>query len=406
MDTAIRDYDGFAPKIDSEHQHGNLLQNSRNELKLTSESNDSFRAITPTDYRTNNNDIRSSTPDSCDLWNMCENWRGLASKESKEIDEPKESPAKKKSKTTYLDKCPEWQFTKDSLIPRLPIFKNGSFCQPVCMGKYKLNVKRTCAFDSLFQILMSSIASNAEYRKKLSESTNQTMKLALKVLHGKKLLTMNCYKERAEILNSIGLFRNAVKLFTRTIKQLDTECNVAHLAEYLFVDIPSYKIKGSCLCGHNFSNSKVFLSINVDVREGFDLMQKAIDDGQIMKRTCKQCKSIINEEVEYGPHVIIDTSVLTDDTYTTRKTNICYTHNLESIAKTVEIKNNNNIVDQYLLTGLVHWSPGHYVAYVKTSTHWYLEYNDLSPACQSVNPQKEIKPHLIFYTRSTTENSH
>jgi len=61
----------------------------------------------PTDYRTNNNDVRASTVDSCNLWNMCKNWRRLTIKKSKEIAEPKKSQAKKKSKATYLDKYPD-----------------------------------------------------------------------------------------------------------------------------------------------------------------------------------------------------------------------------------------------------------------------------------------------------------
>lgn len=396
-DTDIRNYDDFISEINSEHR--NLLQSSRNESKLTSESN----TILSTNCRITNNDVSSSTSDACDLWNTCENWRGLTAKESIKTAEPKKSPPKKKSKPTYLEKCPEWQFVKDSLTSKLPIFKNGSFCKPVSIGKYKLNVKCTCAFDSLFQVIMSSIASNTEYHEKLSKSTNQMIRLALKVLHDKKL-TMDCYKERAEILSSIGLFKCAVKWFTRTIKQLNAECNVSHLAEYLFVDIPSCKIKGSCLCGYNFNNSKVILSVNVDVLlcEGFGLMQKAIDNGQIMKRTCKLCKSNISDKVEYGSHVIIDTCVLTDNTYTVRNTEI--RHDLDSIAKTIEIKNKNNIVNRYLLTGLVHWSPGHYIAYVKSGMYWH-EYNDVGPVCRSVNPRTEIKPHLIFYTLSISEIS-
>ncbi|KMQ93232.1 kda protein in nof-fb transposable element [Lasius niger] len=103
-------------------------------------------------------DIQSSTVNDCNIWNTCEDWRGKAEKKSKNIAEPKESPIKKRAKPSYLDTCPEWEYIKDTKVCKLPVLKNGLFCDSIIMGKFRLNVKNTCAFDSPFQVIMSAMA--------------------------------------------------------------------------------------------------------------------------------------------------------------------------------------------------------------------------------------------------------
>lgn len=141
------------------------------------------------------------------------------------------------------------------------------------MEKYRLNLPKTCAFDSLFQVVMSAIASNSVYYESLEKSTNQTILLALKILKDKKELTVASYKQRADILSGLGLFK--IETFTRTIKRIDCECNVVHLAQYLYSDIPSHKTKILCPCGYNFNTQNVTLSVDVNslLCQGFSFMQ-------------------------------------------------------------------------------------------------------------------------------------
>lgn len=177
---------------------------------------------------------------------------------------------------------------------------------------------------------------------------------------------------------------------------MDTECNVAHLTQYVLGDIPSYKTKVFCQCGNNFDTQSITLSINVDLIlcHGFGFMQQAINDGHKTKRTCRKCRTLIEDEIEYGPHIIVDTSIVTDDRYTNRNKNLRYT--LESITKIVEIKDK-----MYSLAGVVNWSAGHYIGYTQSGMYWHWhEYNDVEPSRESVNPSKTIQPHLILYVFS------
>lgn len=169
---------------------------------------------------------------------------------------------------------------------------------------------------------------------------------------------------------------------------------VVYLAQYLCSDIPSYKTKVFCPCGYNFNTQNVTLSVDVDLLlcQGFNFMQQATDNSCTMQQTCRNCRKSIEDEIEYGPHVIIDTTVLTDHRYTTRNKNLH--HILDSIAKIVKIKNRT-----YSLAGLVSWSPGHYIGYAKVGIYWH-EYDDIGPTRETVNPNKVVQPHLILYTFS------
>lgn len=157
-------------------EHGELKwteNSSKNVSNLINETNAEDSLIS--DLFMGDKDIQSSAANDCNIWNTCEDWRGKAEKESKRIAEPKESPIKKRAKPLHLDTCPEWEYIKDTKVSRLPAFKNDLFCEPVIMGKLRLNLQKTCAFDSLFQVIMSAMASNRVYCKILEKSTNQTI---------------------------------------------------------------------------------------------------------------------------------------------------------------------------------------------------------------------------------------
>lgn len=226
----------------------------------------------------------------------------------------------------------------------------------------------------------------------LQKCTSRTIELALNVLENKKTLTTSCYKERADILAKLGLFK--IESFSKTIKRLDTECNVVHLAQYLLVEEPSISTNVKCICGNSFTTNNVTIPINVDVvlNKGFGFMQEAIQEGQTKGRICRKCKRGIEDVVVYGPHVIIDTTILTDDRYPKNRN---LSHTLDSICKIVEIEN-----IRFSLAGLVHWSPGHYIAYTKSGMYWH-EYNDIGASRKSVHFNTIVRPHLIMYVCST-----
>lgn len=332
-----------------------------------------------------------------DVWNVCENWHGLTGS-SNTVECSQQNVPKKRIKASYLDKCSEWDFIKNSKSSfNLPLIINGSKCKPVKQGKLIINIQETCAFDSILQLVVSGIVTHATYRNAISLSSNDIFQLAKSILEHGRLLSIH-YNQRASILQNLSLFNDALTTYTRGIKRLNANCNAAHLAEYLFNNEPSCIYNKFCSCNVVNIRQTITCSINVDIllQEGLQYMQKAIDDAKDLKSKCRTCNASAEYNITYGKHIIIDTSVFTDDKYTNRRLDI--RHDLNSLAKTIVLNNIN-----YILVGVVNYTQyndknGHYSAFAFAGTRWY-EYDDLQKKRMIAKSTQVINPHMILYVR-------
>lgn len=189
------------------------------------------------------------------------------------------------------------------------------------------------------------------------------------------------------------------------MSSLNSNCNAAHLTEHLFQNIPSCTTSYNCNnCSHSYSRASPICNINVDVilKNGLNNMQQAINDNIIARKetTCSNCKKRINRTISYGSHLIIGTSIFSDDNYMHAQ-NIEVKHNdpLDNITKFVVIDDNC-----YSLSGIISYikygsgfSNGHYVAFTYTGTNWY-KY-DMTSKRSAVTANEEICPHVIIYVK-------
>lgn len=97
------------------------------------------------------------------------------------------------------------------------------------------------------------------------------------------------YVERASILENLPLFRDATTKYTRKIRRLNANCNVAHLSEYLFKNEPSYVVTKFCTCGSTNSQASTICNINIDIllQEELQYIQRAIEDVQMLRSKCR-----------------------------------------------------------------------------------------------------------------------
>lgn len=305
--------------------------------------------------------------------NICENWRGFAH----ESPEMQCVASKQRRKPSYLDKCPEWEYIKSTRNQSIPLIRNGNVSKSIIINEKVINVHQTCAFDAILHLVASSISTIKCYEQNIKLSSNRTVHLAFSILQNGKI-TQQHYKERANILLHLPLFRDAITTYTRQISKLNTTCNVSHLLSYLFTDIPSCKITTNCPCTSSKTRQLVELNINIDILlcKGLQYMQDAINDTLAITPKCRKCFERVEENYEYGPHLFIDTTIFSDNRYTKRNTTI--TNSLSTIATTIELKST-----KYILTGLINYenlsdnaSSGHYITYSRCGPHWY-EYDDL-----------------------------
>lgn len=376
----------------------NGLEKSREAKDPTFVTQDSSRdsSLVSTIYPIRNECVGDENIPAQNECNVRETWGGL--EKNVRTTDNDEVPNPKRAKPSYLDKCPEWDYIKDSRVGRVPILKNGNTSGPVNMGDYQMNIRNTCAFDSMLQVVLSGVLGNRMYREKTNSSESPLLKLAHNIIDDKKL-TAKHLKLRAEVLRDTAIFQ--IHKYTRKIKSLDAKCNAAHLSQILLRTEPSSSYSINCCCGYTNSKTSALLNININIimRGGFQYMQHAIDEELKINRTCYNCREPVDNRTEHGSHLIVDTSVLTDKGYVIQSTTAH--HTLGSIATTVTIREKS-----YILIGVIDFNENreHYVAYAPAGAYWYL-YDDLLPTRKSVNPTTKITPHVIVYAIcSDTDN--
>jgi len=102
-----------------------------------------------------------------------------------------------------------------------------------------MTVQETCAFT--FATRCKWNRKNEAYRNAVESSSDSIIRLAISLLEDGRILSKH-YNERASILQSLILFHDSIKSYTRNIRRLNTNCNVAHLAGYLFLNEPLFLI--------------------------------------------------------------------------------------------------------------------------------------------------------------------
>ncbi|EZA52146.1 hypothetical protein X777_08658 [Ooceraea biroi] len=252
-----------------------------------------------------------SISDTLNPLNFQEKGMGLINKNNKKCNDIK--------KKSYLDKCPEWDSIESVNAVFIPVMKNGNLCQPVKLQGKTIMIRNTCAFDALLHISAHMIGVDAQYKQVIHDTDDRLMQLASKIVSGGKI-TKNEYTERAYILTNLSLFQECK--YNRRFHSLDAMCNAAHLAEYTFVSFPSLHRKKTCTnCKYSNEKSYTAISINVDIvlNQGFQHIQDVIEDiirhNKTSKQTCIQCYNLCDITETYGPHIIIDTSILSDKNY-------------------------------------------------------------------------------------------
>lgn len=246
--------------------------------------------------------------------------------------------------------------------------KNGNLYQPVKLQGENIMIRNTCAFDALLHITIHMIDMHNEYKQHLQTIDDRFLQLALKIA-SKGKVTKNEYAERASFLIETLLFQSAK--YTRRFNSLDAMCNAAHLAEFTFASLLSFTRNKTCtVC--NYSNERKFtaISINVDIllNRGLENIQEVLNDTITLKQACVKCNNLCDISENYGPQIIIDTSILTDTNYLKTTEANLNTYNLDSIAKTIIINNN-----KYVLRGVINFLTNmrHYVVLLFTGPYEY-----------------------------------
>jgi len=120
------------------------------------------------------------------------------------------------------------------------------------------------------------------------------------------------------------------------------------------------------------------------IEKGLGTVQETIDDTKLNDKECvikrNQCNNDIKRSCEYGPHVFLDTSLVTDPYY---KPATHFESTLDSITKLIYLDDQRytlcdiiNYVSYAKVNSKENLRQDHYVAIAFTGMHWY-KYDDL-----------------------------
>lgn len=126
---------------------------------------------------------------------------------------------------------------------KIPIMKNGN---DITLKSLKINndnytVVNTCAFDSIFQILLAAGHDLSHIFTYMEETIEINLFFKLIIYTVKNGINLNIYKLRAEILLNIFPASDVAGC-----KYIDCETNVGYLASILFKETPSFKEMSQC----------------------------------------------------------------------------------------------------------------------------------------------------------------
>lgn len=110
------------------------FEQKENDIFITNSINNTTESLNDSTNYKNNIDSKEGSSDCSDnhIWNISENWQGLVrSNDIKNEQEDLKPAATIRSKPSYLNKCPEWDYLKNTKSLNLPMIINGSKCKPV-----------------------------------------------------------------------------------------------------------------------------------------------------------------------------------------------------------------------------------------------------------------------------------
>ena len=336
--------------------------------------------------------------------NHMENWRGLAV-----------PPKKRKS---YLTPCPEWLHVdtapKKQKI-QIGLLPNGNLTKPIKVDKAQVRLSNTCAFDSFCQCLCCAFCDREHFRIYIRSHQENTEIFNLVTSLVTKGINHDAYRQRAKILLNIFSY----KVLKSGAKQVDSECNTAHIITRLMNHAPSLVTEiqcsnSDCIRGLSFRRPVPLAPVAGGIleREGIQGLQAALVEGVELQPS--MCLRPLKKTKATEPSMAVDPSML--ESPCNGEVNHSYstgaalwveiaaecTYRLQDFPMHITIGN-----EQFLLRGIVAFIPGpyreamgHYVAYCRRTFSAWERYDDLSKGV-STAPEKQ---NVLCSTQKSSKN--
>lgn len=311
-----------------------------------------------------------------------ENWRGLGVSKTA------------RPRRSYLEPQKEWRYLdlndNRNCIP-IGFLRNGSssHLKPIKINKVNYTIINTCAFDSLMQILTTSLCDHEKLNdNSIFGQNNNIHQIIMKLSSGK--VDRSIYGLRAKILSDIFEGKKVCNITT-----ISSVCTMRELLtklmnhQYLSWSKTEKSVCLKCNDSDEFSTACVSIS-------GIEIEGKLNDiitqDQLLMCTTCKT-KTRRNEVMLNNNYLFLEWLTSSGEDNTSK---------LSSVPSTISVGNK-----KYHLRGIVeNFNPsnakvGHFVAYAKRLHGKWEIYNDLKDKVDNLcNPDKIVVCTLLIFLAS------
>lgn len=299
----------------------------------------------------------------------------------------------------YLNPCPDIEIIHNRPTKKRStnILQNGITVAPVWINKKLIQIKNTCPFDSLAEILSSAYAENAFYRTAIDSIIEHCPTTKIVKQYAKNGPTADVYKERALLLSTIFETKNSSLL---------CEGNITNLIHNLLQSLPSATQTASCKCG---LENKYFVTIELDMNDAMSCninlgLQKYIANFfSTKKTTCKICSDIKILERSPDIHLIFDFEFALNKNFHKQ-----FTKNARETISLAELPTKIFVLKKtYILSGAIEHIQtirselGHYVAHCRRVNDTWEIRDDMTKDLKIslCSKKKERKICIVFYTK-------
>ncbi|CAH2100257.1 unnamed protein product [Euphydryas editha] len=306
------------------------------------------------------------------------------------------------SKSYYFRKQPDISFVNDNLQikSKIRLLKNGNKRNPLLLDGVYYELKNTCAFDSITQILAASAIDDVSYYNFIRVSSSNVMKFIQTFLTAKRMPLI--YKERTKLLISVFESRIEPPVPPKNLLYphvLDLYSSIADIWIKCFKNNPSGSKTYNCnACGSYSENMNTIIIKDQAViyDNGYKFLTNYLKDCQMRcKALCPRCHEPCVAEKKYNQHLFVELEI--------RKA-----VNSPLLQSTLEEFESNHefFIDKisYRLKGVVSYQPKHFIAYCRRANGRWELYNDTNEKVVHVTSLKtELVPSAAIFIRYDAE---
>lgn len=307
----------------------------------------------------------------------------------------------KKQRGKYLTACTDIELIHNRPLRRKKnvILRNGICLGPVFIGKRLIQLKNTCPFDSIIEILATAYVDNACYKEKVDLLKESSLTTNLMRNYATNGATADIYKERAVILASI---------FNEEKNILNCAANNTWLIEKLLADMPSASQVTNCINCKPKSSTRTSVEIgHMNMQNGgtnrwlLDSIEKYFSQ---IQGICKGCKHDNTIQKNSGIHLILDIEFALDPRiHRILNSNSLQKLVLSEIPTTITVDKKT-----YILNEVIEFLPprtpdgiGHYTAYCRRIVNSWEIHDDMCKELRKLTQyeKREINATTIVYTQ-------